>query len=336
MNILIATVEQVMENERYKDDKGWSFKKAFERLGIQAEIFEYKKKGRFSFLEKNKYIKDLWHSHMNRHLFKHVMDNKPDVLLVLKGETVMPETLWQIRKKTDTLIVNVFPDNPLYMGKFDAIEPCNWFFVKDSYILDALRKSGLKNVFYLPQCTDPDVHKPIELCGDDKNIYCSDISLIGSMYPYRLKLIEGLLEFKPVIWGRGWAKSSNKAFLKLYRGKDVRGDQKAKAICGSQISLNPHHPLNDINGVNRRTYDIAACRGFQLVDYKTDMEKVFKPNEEIICFKTMDELKKLIEYYLKRPDERFQIAEAAYRRVIKEHTYDARARQILDVINVKY
>jgi len=62
------------------------------------------------------------------------------------------------------------------------------------------------------------------------------------------------------------------------------------------------------------------------------MEKVFKVNQEIICFKTIDELKKLIDYYLKHPDERAQVAEAAYRRVIKEHTYDDRAKEILELI----
>jgi spore maturation protein CgeB len=335
MNILIVGVEQVIKDERYMDDKGWSFKKAFERLGVKTELFFYKKKGKLAFLEKNKHVKDFWRSYMNKNLLRHVMDAKPDVLFISKGETIIADTLWNIRKKTGTTIVNVFPDNPLYMGKFEAIEPCHYFFVKDSYILDVLQRAGLKNIFYLPQCTDQDVHKPIILSEQERNTYYSDLSLIGSMYPYRLKLIEQLIEFNPSIWGRGWSKASSNEILRLYRGKDIRGTQKAKVINGSAISLNPHHPLNDINGVNRRTYDIAACKGFQLADYKADMERVFKINEEIICFKTIDELKKLIEYYLKHPDERAQIAEAAFHRTKKEHTYDIRAKQILQMVTSK-
>lgn len=332
MKILIAGVEQVLKDERYMDDKGWSFSKAFEKLDIETKPFFYKKKGTLSFIEKNKIIKNKWHSYMNKSLVTQVKDIKPDVLMILKGETIEADTLWQIRKKTETLIINVFPDNPLYMGRFDAIEPCHYFFVKDSYVLNTLRKTGLKNVFFLPQCTDPDVHKPMELDDNDKAQYSCSLSLIGSMYPYRLKLIEQLVEFKPSIWGRGWSKVSNQEILKLYKGKDIRGTQKAKAICGSLISLNPHHPLNDIYGVNRRTYDIAGCKGFQLADYRNDMEKVFKINHEIICFETLDELKKKIEYYLKHSDERNEIAEAAHKRVINEHTYEHRAREILDLI----
>lgn len=332
MKILIVGVEQIKEDERYMDDKGWSFSKAFEKLGIETKPFFYKKKGTLSFIEKNKIIKDKWRTYMNKSLITQVKNNKPDVLMILKGETIEADTLWEIRKKTETLIINVFPDNPLYMGNFEAIEPCNYFFVKDSYILNTLRKAGIKNVFFLPQCTDPDVHRPMLLNDDDKALYSCNLSLIGSMYPYRLKLIEQLVEFKPFIWGRGWSKTTNQEIIKLYKGKDIRGTQKAKAICGSKISLNPHHPLNDIYGVNRRTYDIAACKGFQLADYRNDMEKVFKINQEIICFETLDELKKKIEYYLKHSDERNEIAEAAYKRVINEHTYEHRARDILDLI----
>ena len=332
MKILIAGVEQVLKDERYMDDKGWSFKKAFGKIGIDTEAFFYKKKGKLSFIEKNKYIKEKWHSYMNTRLVQEVKRIKPDVLMVLKGETITANTLWSIRKKTNSIIINVFPDNPLYMGKFESIEPCHYFFVKDSYILNTLRKAGLKNVHYLPQCTDPEVHKPMKLGEKDKKTYSASVSLIGSMYPYRLKLLEQLLEFKPSIWGRGWPKAKNTEILHLYKGKDVRGSQKAKVISGSTISLNPHHPLNDIYGVNRRTFDIAACKGFQIADYRQDMEKVFRINKEIVCFETLEELKKLIEYYLSHPDERRDITNEAYRKVLEKHTYDNRAKQILDII----
>jgi spore maturation protein CgeB len=331
MKILIVGVDQVDRDERYMDDKGWSFKKAFDRLGLQTDTFFYKKKGRFSFLEKNRGIKDVWRGMMNKNLVSHVRRTRPDILLMGKAETITLETLVEIRKKTDTVIINVFPDNPLYMGNFETIAPCHFFFVKDSYVLETLHKAGLDNVFYLPQCTDPDVHRPLELTSGDKAEYEADLTLIGSMYPYRLKFLEQLLEFRPTVWGRGWSRSGNGEIAKIYRGRDIRGSRKAKAICGAAISLNPHHPLNDINGVNRRTYDIAGCRGFQLADLKPDMQRVFSVGNEIVCYSTLDELKSLVRYYLDRPAERNQIAEAAYNRVIREHTYDVRARQILDI-----
>ncbi len=337
MNILIVTSEHIVKDERYLDDKGWSFKKAFEKLDMRVDSFFYKKKGRFSILEKKKYIKDVWHHYMNKQLIEHVRKFKPHLLLVITGDTIEPETLQHIRKSTDAVLMNIFTDNPfIFMKKFDSISQYNYFFIKDTYILSTLKKAGLKNIFYLPQCTDPDVHKPMSLSPDDKAFYSADLTLLGSMYPYRLKLMEQLVDFNLAIWGRGWNKASNKEILKYYRGKDIRGTQKTNAICAATISLNPHHPLNDINGTGSRTFDIAACKGFQLADYKKDMEDLFKINEEIICFKTMEELKRLITYYLKHPDERVEIVEAAYQKVLKEHTYYSRAKEILEIIKTEY
>jgi spore maturation protein CgeB len=331
MKLTIVGVEQVLRDERYMDDKGWSFRKAFEKAGAAVEVFVFRKKGSLSFVEKSKYLKTYWRSHMNRSLLSHVRTAQPDMLLVLKGETITPETLWSIRKKSDTLLVNVFPDNPLLMGKFEAVAPYHYFFVKDSYVVDAVRKTGLRNVLYLPQCTDPDVHRPMEMSSEERAHYTADVALLGSRYPYRETLIQQLTGFSLAVWGKGWERTQHREILRHYRGRDIRGTRKAKAFSAAAISLNPHHPLNDINGVNRRTFDIAACRGFQLADYKRDMETVFKVHEEIVCFDSMDELKTLIAHYLAHPEERERIADAAYRRVIREHTYDVRAAQILDI-----
>ncbi len=144
------------------DDKGWAFDSAFQRLGLHTQTFFYRKMGRLVLFERNKYLRYLWLSYMNSSLLDQVRRIRPDLLFLSRAETIYPETLWKIRKNTHTLIVNVFTDNPLSIGKFEAIEPCHYFFVKDTYVRDTLRKAGLKNVRYLPQCTNPDVYRPYE------------------------------------------------------------------------------------------------------------------------------------------------------------------------------
>ncbi len=143
-------------------------------------------------------------------------------------------------------------------------------------------------------------------------MFSADVSLVGSRYAYRVRLLKELEDFNIALWGRGWSKVSDKRLLQSVRGGDIRGPRKAKVFSGSAISLNPHHPLNDIRGTNSRTFDIAACKGFQLSDDKEDLRDLLKPGEEVICFRTPEELKKLIGYYLSHPDERRQLAEAAY------------------------
>jgi spore maturation protein CgeB len=332
MNVLVVTGEYVKKGEAYMDNKGWAFQNAFQQQGHRTDTFFYRKMGGLVFLEKKKYLRFAWLSYMNSRLLERVKLTRPDILFLSRGETVAAETLWKIRKDTQTLIVNVFTDNPLYIGKLETIEPCHYFFVKDTYVRDTLRKAGFRNVWYLPQCTNVEVYKPYQLNNEELGIFGADVSLVGSRYAYRVRLLRELEEFNIALWGRGWSKVSDKRLLQSVRGGDIRGPRKAKVFSGSAISLNPHHPLNDIRGTNSRTFDIAACNGFQLSDDKEDLRDLLKVNEEIICYKTVDELNKLIGYYLSHPDERKQLAEAAYQRVLKNHTYYNRACEILDII----
>jgi len=331
MHILIVTAEEVQKDNKYKDEKGWSFRKAFEKLGIKTSTFFFRRKGNLAFFEKEKITKKFWIEYINKSLIQKTKKEKPDILFLLKADTILAETLWDIRKTVNSIIVNVFPDNPLYMGKFEAILPCHLFFTKDTYIVSAVRKTGYKNIHFFPQCTDPDVHRPVK---NDENEYLlkGDVSLIGSMYPYRLEIMKQLKDFKPKIWGKGWQKANDPEIRDLFTGSDIRGDKKAEVISNSLISLNPHHPLNDIFGVNRRTYDIAGCRGFQISDLKVDMKHSYKIDEEIVCYKTIEELREKLNYFLNRPEETGIIAEKAYNKTLKCHTYLHRAMELLDYV----
>jgi spore maturation protein CgeB len=333
MKILIAGPELITKNGRYMDEKSWSFMKAFEMAGIETEYFAYRLQGMFRFVESDKQLKKLRHRFINKRILSYVKHIKPDILALFKGGSITADTLRKIRETTGTIIINIMNDNPMLMGNFNAISPCHYYFVKDTYVLKSLRKIGFRNIHYLPQCANHHIRKPTKLDAADIEMFSSDIMLMGSMYPYRLRFVEELMDFKPALWGKGWARADNAGILKLYKGREIWGVDKTKAICGAAVSLNPHHPLNDIRGTQSRTFDIAACGGFQLSEYKEDMEDLFKIGEEIICYRTIDELRKLLKYYLLHPDERREISLAGQKRVLKDHTYDERARQLLEIVN---
>jgi spore maturation protein CgeB len=50
-------------------------------------------------------------------------------------------------------------------------------------------------------------------------------------------------------------------------------------------------------------------------------------------FKTQDEFMDKIKYYLKNDSKRKKISENGYRRVITDHTYEIRMKQLLDIIS---
>lgn len=92
-------------------------------------------------------------------------------------------------------------------------------------------------------------------------------------------------------------------------------------------------PTQTITGVNYKIFEIAGCGAFQLTDFKPEVPEMYEPGKEIVCFRSLDELRELIERYLRDERERRRIAEAAQKRAYSDHTLEKRARKLLEVVN---
>ena len=139
-------------------------------------------------------------------------------------------------------------------------------------------------------------------------------------------------KYKITIWGYdapNWLNSND--VRKFYQGRPVFNEEKAKVFLGSKIVLN-NLLISEIEGVNVRTFEAAGIGAFQLVDHRSCLEDLFEVGEEIITFNGMNDLKEKIEFYISRPDLRYQIAEKAKIRALQDHTYEVRLKQMLDII----
>ncbi|MBT5794607.1 MAG: glycosyltransferase family 1 protein, partial [Deltaproteobacteria bacterium] len=102
-----------------------------------------------------------------------------------------------------------------------------------------------------------------------------------------------------------------------------------------KINLNLHSSLYhyginpDGDFVNPRTFEIASCKGFQLLDNRSDLLNLFNVDEELVVFNSLDELKDQIIFYTANPDKRNEIANRSYHRVLAEHTIEHRMQELL-------
>jgi len=112
---------------------------------------------------------------------------------------------------------------------------------------------------------------------------------------------------------------------------EVWGTEVAKIYNASKICLNIHHPQSK-QGLNMRTFEILGAGGFQIVDYKKVLESLFEIGEELVCYRSLEELKDLLHYYLDHPTERERIAERGHRRAWHEHTFEARMQSMLSCV----
>lgn len=82
-----------------------------------------------------------------------------------------------------------------------------------------------------------------------------------------------------------------------------------------------------------RTFEAAMAGATQLYFVESlEIEEYYVPGKEIVLFDTVDEFKQIIESFMEQPNRARRIGHAAQRRTMEEHTYQARASRMLEVL----
>lgn len=153
---------------------------------------------------------------------------------------------------------------------------------------------------------------------------------------YRLACVQSILEFSPLIVGdQGWNDQLNAA----------RGWRHLPNL-DYYTDLPRFYPLSKINfnctsrqmigAVNQRVFDIPACGGFILTDYREQMENLFDIGKEAIVYRTLEEIPSLIEKFLADPAQRKSISHKGRKRVQAEHSYELRMKKLMDTMRLSF
>ncbi|QGY41191.1 glycosyltransferase [Pseudodesulfovibrio cashew] len=198
-----------------------------------------------------------------------------------------------------------------------------------------LEAIGQPNALYLPLAAQPDFHKPLELSSVEKRKFGSAVSFMGAGYPNRRLAFRELINHDLKIWGTEWEGDHVlKPFIQM-SGARVSPEDCVKIFNATRINLNLHSSVQAEelvtfgDFINPRTFELAACGAFQLVDKRSLMPDAFR-DDELATFSSMDELKEMIGYFLAHPDEAEAIAVRSRARVLADHTYAARMRTLLE------
>src|SRR5688500_2864210 len=211
---------------------GMDFADELRALGHDVDTFAYR---RDNVLYKNKSTKLAYQHALNRRLEQRCRDARPDAVLVIKGSPIGPDVVRRIKRDTGVVMLNVFPDNPLWMMPFEQIEPYDIFFTKERYALRQLEMVGLRNLVYLPMYCVPSLHHPVPLDGADASALHGIVALVGARYPSRERLVHALADYPLRIWGPGWRRA-DPTIGPMVAGGYVDGAAKLAIYCGATLA----------------------------------------------------------------------------------------------------
>ena len=166
---------------------------------------------------------------LNKRLVNFVNKISPDLVIVIKGENILDSSISSIRKVS--IIVNWFPD---YLFELKNVQKqmglYSYFFHTEIAEVRKLRKTGAKNIFYLPFASR--IIRPNTL----RKKY--NITFVGTFSNYRENILDSLKDKGLSIWGDSlWEKST---LAKNFQGKWLNQHQMEKTLYQIRIVINIH------------------------------------------------------------------------------------------------
>jgi spore maturation protein CgeB len=163
-----------------------------------------------------------------------------------------------------------------------------------------------------------------------------DVSFVGSVsvdHQQRIALLEAVARSHDLkLWGsRPETLPASSPLHRCFQG-EVWGADMYQVLRRSRITLNSHIDLAGLEAGNMRLFEATGVGAFLLTDFKDNLDTLFAVDREVAVWRSIDECMKSIDRYLSDDTGRAAIALAGQNRTLSQHTYNRRAREILDLI----
>ncbi len=147
---------------------------------------------------------------------------------------------------------------------------------------------------------------------------------------YRLSCVRATLPFHPLIVGDDGWKTLLADSPRLWRSHPEVRYYVDLPLLYPASSINFNCTSKQMKGaVNQRVFDVPAAGAFCITDWREQIENLFEPGSEVVCYHSPEEAEELIRRYLADPAGRAAVSAAARARVLAQHTYDHRLRTLM-------
>lgn len=255
---------------------------------------------------------------------------------------VLPRDRWYARSKAKYTIVlrgpkNYYPsmnDGRIYIMwnishpedvTIDEYNLYNYVYFASERMKRKIGPKLKSNSDVLLQCVDEETMTYVE-----KNEKEYELLFVGnSRHVYR-QILKDLLptEHKLSVYGRQWEEFP----VQEYVVSDyINNEEVGQAYHDAKILLNDHwDDMKKLGIISNRIFDALAVGAFVISDYMPEIDELF--GGAVVTYKTKEELREKIDYYLSHAKERDEIAKKGQHDVLNNHTFAKRIKKIVDLI----
>lgn len=326
---------------------------AFKYLGHEVLKFSwhqyfYSNKAWVRFFKKiqNRFIFGPLVRQLNQDLVDAVEESNPEVIFFYRATHISPSTIKKINKINKEIILvgynndDPFSDKHRFMLWNNFLKTVPLYDLMLSYRFHNIENYlsiGAKRVELLRSWFFPERNYPVILNDAEYEKYNCDIVFIGHYEnDCRSEYLNELLShgFDVRVYGPGWPRCLE-FFPFLNKQQPIislSGEEYNKALSGAKIALCFLSKLNR-DTYTRRCFEIPATRTLMLSEYTDDLATLYKENDEIVFFRSKEDLLKKVDFYLKNESSRKKIADNGFSRVhTDQHDVVSRIKLVLEWI----
>lgn len=191
--------------------------------------------------------------------------------------------------------------------------------------------------YYLQQAFDNGVVNQLKLPAKPMQ---SDVVFIGNFslgHIFRYETLEYVLQQKIdlAIYGSGKNYIPTPSLVNQVLKPGLFGLEMYQRYQHSKMAIHIHTTGLENDGINwnryagaKRLFEITGAGTLLLTSHQENIKDLFEIDQEVVTFKTKEELVQKIAYYLAHPQEAARIAKAGQQRTLKHHSFEARAKEL--------
>jgi len=266
------------------------------------------------------------HNYLADNFEKNYLDFKPDIIISVKK--FFSENEYKLIDK-NCIKIQWNVDDPDCFQKYKKYIPQFDYWLTNSF--------HARDMMYYPEG-----YRNVKVCGfacsdklydcfESNDKYKSDIIFAGNQHKkkYRIEYLNALSGLDLKVYGK-WNKP-----VYGYTGINLIGTEYIKALKSAKIGLDFALSGSKYLNVKSKIFELACAGCMIMVDDFPEMENYFEYEKEIVGFKSPEDLREKVEYYLKHDSEREKIARAGRERFLKCHTWEKRLNYIFNKCEVK-
>lgn len=327
-----------------------SVERAFCTLGYETRILAYdnpvhpynwSNKVRYKFckdkLQMKRESRTLWQVDADRVFVQY----RPDIVFVMNGDMLLPSTIISWRKHGAKVALWFF-DSMTYIPLCeDNITAVDAVFCYEQTDIPLIEKRYGVMAHFLPQAVDTTLYHSVEGSMETTNQRPLQIVFAGDMVHScrRREIIQAVVSHYPTlkmrVWGeyKPWYKNPLKWLTRerrdIFMNRNASAEELNRDYNQASIVLNIHIEQQK-DGANPKVYEISAAGAYQICDANPYLQRLF-PGGEVGLYHNIEELFTRIDEAL--ANDMSRQSGVAHQMIVSSHTFVARMRQVLAVIN---